>query len=42
VTEATDLLMVAITEIEEDLRGEKAPATRWDPAEHNQSEFGHP
>jgi 1-acyl-sn-glycerol-3-phosphate acyltransferase len=39
---ATDLVMAAITGIVEDLRGETAPAKRWDPTEHNQSEFGHP
>lgn len=40
--EATGLLMDAIVAMVEDLRGEKAPAKRWDPAEHGQSEFGHP
>jgi 1-acyl-sn-glycerol-3-phosphate acyltransferase len=39
---ATGLLMDAIVAMVEDLRGEKAPAKRWDPAEHNQSEFGRP
>ena len=40
--EATALLMAAITSMVEDLRGETAPASRWDPAEHGQTEFGHP
>jgi 1-acyl-sn-glycerol-3-phosphate acyltransferase len=40
LTAATSLLMDAITVILEELRGEKAPAKRWDPAEHNQSETG--
>ena len=42
LAEATDLVMTAITRLVEDLRGEKAPAKRWDPAEHNQTEFGRP
>jgi 1-acyl-sn-glycerol-3-phosphate acyltransferase len=42
INEATEALMAAITALVEDLRGEKAPVKRWDPAEHNQSEFGHP
>lgn len=42
ITAATDRLMAAITAIVEELRGETAPPTRWDPAQHNQSEFGHP
>jgi 1-acyl-sn-glycerol-3-phosphate acyltransferase len=42
VAAATDLLMTAITALVADLRGEEPPATRWDPAEHNQSEFGRP
>ncbi len=37
---ATNKVMDAITALLEDLRGEKAPATRWNPAEHNQSETG--
>ena len=37
---ATNLLMNDITAMLEDIRGEKAPAKRWDPAEHNQSETG--
>jgi hypothetical protein len=32
--------MNAITGLLEDLRGEKAPAVRWNPAEHNQAETG--
>jgi len=37
---ATDELMDAITVLVEELRGEKAPAERWDPAKHNQKETG--
>lgn len=40
VTEATKLLMDAITELLEELRGEEAPAERWDPSKHQQSETG--
>lgn len=39
--EATELVMQAITALLEDLRGEKAPAERWDPAAKHQSETGH-
>jgi 1-acyl-sn-glycerol-3-phosphate acyltransferase len=42
VAAATELLMQAITELVAELRGESAPAERWDPVAHNQSEFGHP
>jgi 1-acyl-sn-glycerol-3-phosphate acyltransferase len=42
VTEATDRLMAAITALVADLRAETAPTERWDPAAHNQTEFGHP
>jgi len=42
VNEATDRLMAAITALVADLRGEQAPTERWDPAAHNQSEFGRP
>jgi 1-acyl-sn-glycerol-3-phosphate acyltransferase len=38
--EATDLVMDAITALFEELRGEKAPAERWDPAKHNQKDTG--
>jgi 1-acyl-sn-glycerol-3-phosphate acyltransferase len=38
---ATELVMIAITALLEDLRGEKAPAERWDPASKHQSETGH-
>jgi 1-acyl-sn-glycerol-3-phosphate acyltransferase len=37
---ATEVMMQAITELVEELRGGTAPAKRWDPAEHGQSEFG--
>lgn len=40
LTAATSKVMDAITELLEDLRDEKAPAIRWNPAEHNQSETG--
>jgi 1-acyl-sn-glycerol-3-phosphate acyltransferase len=40
LTEATEVLMQAITALFEDLRGEKAPAERWDPAKHNQKDTG--
>jgi 1-acyl-sn-glycerol-3-phosphate acyltransferase len=39
--EATELVMVAITALLEDLRAEKAPIERWDPAAKQQSETGH-
>lgn len=38
--EATEELMQAITALVEELRGERAPATRWDPAANNQKETG--
>jgi 1-acyl-sn-glycerol-3-phosphate acyltransferase len=37
---ATEKLMAAITGLLEELRGEKAPIERWDPAQHGQSETG--
>lgn len=40
VNAATDAIMAAITALVEQQRGETAPAVRWDPAEHGQSEFG--
>ncbi len=40
LTAATNKVMDAITALLEDLRAEKAPAIRWNPAEHNQSETG--
>lgn len=40
LTAATNKVMDAITALLEDLRDEKAPAIRWNPAEHNQSETG--
>ncbi len=36
----TEVIMVAITGMLEELRGEKAPARRWDPAAHQQSSHG--
>lgn len=40
--DATNAVMQAITALLQQLRGEQAPETRWDPAEHGQSEFGRP
>jgi 1-acyl-sn-glycerol-3-phosphate acyltransferase len=40
LTEATGRLMTAITSLLEELRGETAPAERWNPTAHNQTEFG--
>ncbi|MGB3730914.1 lysophospholipid acyltransferase family protein [Microbacterium sp.] len=40
INEANDRLMSAITALLEQLRGEKAPAKRWNPAEHGQRETG--
>ena len=40
LTEATEVVMAAITAIFEDLRGETAPVERWDPAQHNQKDTG--
>jgi len=40
LNEATAVVMSAITGLLEDLRGEKAPVKRWNPAEHNQKETG--
>jgi len=37
---ATTLLMNDITRLLEGIRGEKAPAERWDPASHSQNETG--
>lgn len=40
ITEATNRLMNAITALLEELRGEKAPAVRWNPTDHGQKETG--
>ncbi|WP_336645370.1 lysophospholipid acyltransferase family protein [Microbacterium sp. USHLN186] len=40
LAEATERLMAAITALLEQLRDEKAPAKRWNPAEHGQKETG--
>jgi len=40
LVEGTTRLMNAITALLEELRGETAPAERWDPAAHRQSETG--
>ncbi|MFK4760876.1 lysophospholipid acyltransferase family protein [Microbacterium sp. ZW T5_45] len=40
LNEATARLMNAITALLEELRGEKAPAERWNPSSHGQNETG--
>ncbi len=40
LTEATAVVMAAITALVEDIRNEKAPAARWDPTKNNQAETG--
>jgi 1-acyl-sn-glycerol-3-phosphate acyltransferase len=40
LNEATAVVMTSITRLLEDLRQEKAPAVRWNPAEHDQKETG--
>lgn len=40
LTEATEVIMGAITALLATLRGEEAPAERWDPSAHNQSKHG--
>ncbi len=40
LTAATNILMTAIAELQGQLRGEKPPTKRWDPAEHNQTTTG--
>lgn len=40
LTAATDILMAAIARLQGQLRGEKPPTTRWDPADHNQTTTG--
>jgi 1-acyl-sn-glycerol-3-phosphate acyltransferase len=40
LTEATAVIMDAVTRLLEDLRGEKAPEKRWNPADHDQKETG--
>ncbi|WP_370263882.1 MULTISPECIES: lysophospholipid acyltransferase family protein [unclassified Cryobacterium] len=40
LNEATKVVMDAITQLLEDLRGETAPTKRWNPAEHDQKETG--
>jgi 1-acyl-sn-glycerol-3-phosphate acyltransferase len=37
---ATNILMNAIADLQGQLRGEKPPTKRWDPAEHNQTTTG--
>jgi 1-acyl-sn-glycerol-3-phosphate acyltransferase len=41
LAKATNVVMDDITALLEDLRGESAPAERWDPAARHQSETGH-
>jgi len=40
LTAATDVVMAAVTRLLEDLRGESAPAERWDPKKQGQTETG--
>ena len=40
LTAATNKVMVAITALTADLRGETPPAEPWDPAKNNQKETG--
>ncbi|MBO1267023.1 lysophospholipid acyltransferase family protein [Arthrobacter cavernae] len=40
LTEATDVIMDAITALLATLRGEDPPAERWDPSAHNQAKHG--
>jgi len=40
ITAGTERLMAAITALLEELRGEKAPAERWNPSQHGQNETG--
>jgi len=40
LAEVTEAIMTAITTLLEELRGERAPEGRWDPAQHGQSETG--
>lgn len=40
INEATDRLMNAVTALLEQIRGEKAPEKRWNPADHGQKETG--
>lgn len=40
LNQATLILMNAITDLQSQLRGERAPEKRWDPLEHNQSTTG--
>jgi 1-acyl-sn-glycerol-3-phosphate acyltransferase len=42
IQEATDRIMAAITELVEDIRGEKAPEERFDPRRAGVSEIGNP
>jgi 1-acyl-sn-glycerol-3-phosphate acyltransferase len=42
LAEATEKLMDAITALVACLRNETPPSGHWDPAEHGQTEFGHP
>jgi 1-acyl-sn-glycerol-3-phosphate acyltransferase len=40
LNEATSVIMSGITALLEDLRGEEAPAVRWNPSQHDQKETG--
>jgi 1-acyl-sn-glycerol-3-phosphate acyltransferase len=40
LVEATDVVMAAVSQLLSQLRGEPAPAERWNPADHGQKETG--
>ncbi|MDO9496988.1 MAG: lysophospholipid acyltransferase family protein [Nocardioides sp.] len=42
IQQATDRIMAALTALVEDLRGEKAPAVRYDPRQHGDPLIGNP
>jgi hypothetical protein len=42
INEATERIMAAITELVEEIRGETAPAERFDPRRAGVSEIGNP
>jgi 1-acyl-sn-glycerol-3-phosphate acyltransferase len=42
VTEATDAITAALTRLLEQIRGQQAPGTVWDPREHAQPRIGNP
>lgn len=42
LSDATDAILNQITELVAQLRGQRAPRTRWDPRDHDQPETGNP